>query len=313
MLTSTQAQTAKAIVNIFETGSVRGRYSEVTLLPGDSGHLTYGRSQTTLGSGNLYLLVNQYCEAAGARFAMHLSPYLPRLKKADTTLDSDMRFKNLLRASGDDVVMRDTQDNFFDTVYWAQAIRYANQSSIKTPLGVAVVYDSTVHGSWTMVRNKTNARAGDITIAGEMPWIHSYVSTRRDWLLNHVRPVLRSTFYRMDAFLSLIDQGYWNLDLPLVVRNLEISQATLQAPPDDCFNGPFPGSRSLQLTSPLQRGMDVRLVQLGLGDSGVNIKADGIYGRTTAELITKCQRALKLPATGIADAGLVMELVKSYV
>ena len=89
MLTSTQAQTAKAIINIFETSSVRGRYSLVTLLPGDSGHLTYGRSQTTLGSGNLYKLVNQYCETAGARFAGHLNPYLSRLKNTDLMLDND--------------------------------------------------------------------------------------------------------------------------------------------------------------------------------------------------------------------------------
>src|SRR5690242_6887784 len=47
---------AEAIVNIFETGSALGNYGAVTLIPHDSGHLTYGRSQTTLGSGNLYLL-----------------------------------------------------------------------------------------------------------------------------------------------------------------------------------------------------------------------------------------------------------------
>src|SRR6218665_2633545 len=55
-LTATQRASCEAIVNIFETGSVRGEYGQVTLIPGDTGRLTYGRSQTTLGSGNLFKL-----------------------------------------------------------------------------------------------------------------------------------------------------------------------------------------------------------------------------------------------------------------
>ena len=43
-ITDLQKKTAQAIVNIFETGQVHGDYGKVTLLSGDSGHLTYGRS-----------------------------------------------------------------------------------------------------------------------------------------------------------------------------------------------------------------------------------------------------------------------------
>ena len=57
MLTDLQKKAAQAVVNVFETGHARGEYGQVTLLPGDSGHLTYGRSQTTLASGNLFLLI----------------------------------------------------------------------------------------------------------------------------------------------------------------------------------------------------------------------------------------------------------------
>ena len=48
MLTAAQKQTAEAILNIFETSEVRGDYGNVTLIQGDTGRLTYGRSQTTL-------------------------------------------------------------------------------------------------------------------------------------------------------------------------------------------------------------------------------------------------------------------------
>lgn len=48
MPTELQKNTARAIVNIFKTGSTQGKCGNVTLLARDSGHLTYGRSQTTL-------------------------------------------------------------------------------------------------------------------------------------------------------------------------------------------------------------------------------------------------------------------------
>jgi len=67
-----QKATAQAIVNIFETGSILGNYGAVTVIKGDSGHLTYGRSQTTLGSGNLYKLLLSYCRQSNALFAAQL-------------------------------------------------------------------------------------------------------------------------------------------------------------------------------------------------------------------------------------------------
>ena len=52
ILTELQRKTIQAMVNIFETSAVLGRYAQVTLIPGDTGGLTYGRSQTTINSGN---------------------------------------------------------------------------------------------------------------------------------------------------------------------------------------------------------------------------------------------------------------------
>src|SRR3569623_685032 len=151
---ATQAQTAKAIVNIFETGSVRGDYSQVSLLPGDTGRLTYGRAQTTLGSGNLNVLIQRYCARGGARFAARLRPWLSALATRSPAADTDSKLHNLLRACADDPIMRDVQDAFFDQVYWEPAVRAATRLGIRSPLGVAVVYDSWVHGSWALLRDR---------------------------------------------------------------------------------------------------------------------------------------------------------------
>lgn len=308
MLTATQKKAAESIVNLFETGHVLGEYGQVTLITGDTGHLTFGRSQTTLGSGNLGRLLDRYCANGGALFGPRVATWLPRCAACDLTLDDDDALHNVLRACADDPVMRDTQDAFFDEFYWQPAARAAEREGITEPLGVAVVYDSFVHGAWKAMRDRCNAKFGTAAAAGERRWIEGYVSTRRAWLAGHKRPDLRATVYRMDAFRRLIDQGFWNLDLPLVVRDREISPAALAALPPGCYDGPQPGSRVLAVQSPIMRGLDVRLVQLGLSFAGMAIKADGLFGQTSARCIREYQRSRGLPITGVADIALIAEL-----
>jgi chitosanase len=307
-LTPLQIKTAQAIVNLFETGEVLGDYGAVTVISGDTGHLTYGRSQTTLGSGNLSRLLRRYCSNPGARFRGKLEPYLDQMEKRDFSLDSDNRLHNVLRACADDRVMRDVQDLFFDEVYWRPAVRAAQSMGILSPLGIAVVYDSIVHGSWNAIRERTNEMAGTLSAIGEKQWIAAYVKTRRNWLETHRRADLRATVYRMDAFMRLIEQGYWGLELPLVVRGKEISESSLAATPPGCYDGPQPGTRPLTLQSPLYRGLDVRLLQLGLSEHGIDIKADGVFGQASFKCVKEYQAKNGLPANGVADITLITKL-----
>ncbi len=309
MLTATQKKAAESIINLFETSEVLGDYGIVTLIPGDTGHLTYGRSQTTLGSGNLHKLLQRYCATSGARFAARLSAYLPRFEARDISLDNDGKLHNLLRACADDPLMRDCQDSFFDECYWQPAARGAEREGIRSALGVAVVYDSYVHGSWKLIRDRTNTENGSLAALGEQAWLRAYVGQRRHWLATHKRADLRATVYRMDSFARLMEQAYWGLELPLVVRGREISLATLNATPPGCYDGPQPGSRPLALQSPMLRGLDVRLLQLGLSDQGMDIKSDGIYGQTCLRRIKEYQAAQQLPVTGVADAALLARLL----
>lgn len=310
-LTATQAQTAKAIVNIFETGSVLDRYDQVTLIPGDTGHLTYGRSQTTLASGLMHDLLALYAGNGGARFAKRLAPYLPRTASRDLALDADADFANLLRACADDLVMRETQDAFFDLAFWRPATASARALGLTLPLSVAVVYDSRVHGSWAALRDETNAKDGSVAQLGERGWIQAYVRRRMHWLAQSARADLRATVYRMEAFQRLIDQDRWGLALPLVVRGEEISALTLAGEPPGCYAGPAPGTRAVALSSPLLRGLDVRLLQLALSDAGEPVKADGVFGDQSAKSLARVQAARGSPATGSADPALVRDLVST--
>ena len=125
-LTALQKSAAQAVVNIFETGSIRGNYADVTLMAGDTGQLTYGRSQTTLASGNLFLLIQDYCGCNNGSLSVHFKPYLTKLQACDSSLNNDMTFRGLLKDAGSDPVMQEVQDAFFDRVYWDPAMRSAD-------------------------------------------------------------------------------------------------------------------------------------------------------------------------------------------
>ncbi|MFB2978541.1 peptidoglycan-binding protein [Microseira sp. BLCC-F43] len=297
MLTDLQKQTAQAIVNIFETGKVQGDYSNVTFVASDPGGLTYGRSQTTLMSGNLFLLIQAYCEAEEAEFATELRPYLSAIGAKDTRLNRDMNLRSLLQKAGEDPVMQDVQDAFFDRVYWNPSVKNAENMGIQTALGVAVVYDSVVHGSWQLMRDRT-LNQGTVATLGEQSWIKSYIDIRREWLANHRITLLRKTVYRMDSFKQLIANQKWDLTLPLMVRGLVISEETLikslRMSGDDVES-----MRLLQLRQPFMRGEDVREVQQALRKAGFNIEVDGIFGSNTDTAVKQFQQNQGLRVDGI--------------
>jgi chitosanase len=296
-ITEIQKKTAQAIVNVFETSHVLGDYGMVTLLAGDSGHLTYGRSQTTLTSGNLFLLVQAYCEAAGANFADALQPYLARLSNRDLTLDNDLTFRRILKEAGADPVMHETQDGFFDRVYWNPAKDSARKTGVFTGLGTAVVYDSQVHGSWTRIREKTNA-TGTAAQIGEKKWINNYIEVRRNWFATHSNPLLRRCVYRMDAFEHLIQEQKWQMDLPLTVRGIQITSDLLMTPPIRVSAETEP-RRFLKLQMPYMVGEDVRALQTALAAKGLGRDVDGIYGPLTEARVRQFQIQAGLKADGI--------------
>jgi chitosanase len=305
---ATQARTARAIVDLFDTGSVHGRYGAVAVLPGETGLLTYGRAQASLGSGHLHLLVERYCAAVGARFGGRLRAWLPALAARSPSADGDLKLHNLLRASADDPVMRDVQDAFFDELYWEPAVRAAQRLGLSSPLGVAVVHDTWRHRGWPLLRDRTQA-AGALASVGEHEWVRRYVRMRREWLATHPNPLLRPAVCRMDAFQRLVEREAWGLPLPLVVQGQEISPASLAALPSGCWDGPQPGARVLVVQSPLQRGLDVRLVQLALSDQGCAVHADGVFGSQTAHFVRAFQRSHELPENGVADVALIDRLL----
>lgn len=298
MLSELQKLAAQAIVNVFETGRARGDYSRVTVIPGDTGHLTYGRSQTTLSSGNLFLLIDGYIRAEGAALADELRLYLPALRDVDVALDHDDRLHRILRSAGDDPVMQQRQDRFFDAVYWEPSVRAAQGLGIGAALGTGVVYDSRVHGSWERIRDRTIDRHGTPGELGENDWVRRYVEERRHWLATHSNELLHRTVYRMDSFGLLIDGANWELDLPLQVRGVRIDEHVLATRPVP-VSAEDGETRLLLLRAPYLEGDDVRAVQEALVEAGFEVDVDGIYGPRTAAAVERFQERAGVKADGI--------------
>lgn len=297
MLSDLQKKSAQAIVNIFETGQVRGDYARVTLIPGDTGHLTYGRSQTTLASGNLHLLMKDYCETSGAALAPRLRRYLDKLAARDTVLDRDMTFRNLLEEAGHDPLMWECQDRFFDRIYWNVAVQRAANVGVSRALSSTVVYDSTIHGAWPLVTTRTRERHGSPGDIGEEAWIAQYVAERRSWLATNANPGLHPTVYRMDAFQGLIQAGRWDLDLPLRVRGLTIDEESLLATSPIRVSAEV--EQTLLLRKPPLKGPDVEAVQRALVTAGISLKVDGVFGKGTEAAVRRFQESRGLKGDGI--------------
>lgn len=212
----------KSILNVIETGSIKGNYGDVSIFndgPGEIKQITYGRSQTTQYS-SLDKLLNLYIEKGGI-----YGDYFRGFKMNDKTLVNNKEFVDKLKKAGNDPVMIETQDEFFDSVYWMPAQNFFVKNGFTTALSMLVLYDSYIHSGSipSFLRNKFNEKP-PIDGGDEKKWILAYVSARHNWLANHpTRPILRKTIYRTQMMKNEIARNNWQLDIrPILVNGIKV-------------------------------------------------------------------------------------------
>jgi len=223
-LTSSQRLLCERIISVFETGSIRGDYSNISIYhdgPNRIRQITYGRAQTTEYS-HLRELVQMYVDASG-KYSEDLRPYVPRIGR--TALVDNDTFKSLLRRAGrEDPVMVQTQDVFFDRAYFQPALKWANEHGFTHALSMLVIYDSFIHSGGILdflrarFREQPPVNGGD-----EKVWISEYVQARNDWLATNSNEVLRPTVYRTQCLAHEIARGNWDLSqLPITAHGVRV-------------------------------------------------------------------------------------------
>jgi len=223
-LTPLQKRICDRVINVFETGSISGDYSSISVSndgPNRIRQITYGRCHA-IEYGRLPLLIREYIDAVGI-FAARLKPYLDKVGLEP--LADDEVFKSLLRDAGKtDPKMRQIQDRLFDEYYFRPAMKWADANNFTLPISALVIYDSYVQsGSVPDFLCKRCVEATPAKGGREKTWIEEYVATREDWLVNHPNPVLHPTVYRTRCFQQEIARGNWDLSqLPINTQGLEI-------------------------------------------------------------------------------------------
>lgn len=223
-LTEGQRLICDRFINVFETGTVNGKYGAISIYndgPGQKRQITYGRSQTT-EYGNLGKLVDMYAHAGGV-YSDRLLPYLPKI--GTVALVDDQKFLSLLRSAGsEDPVMHRTQDKFFDEVYFQPARKWAVANGFTLPLSMLVIYDSFIHSG--RIRKNLRESFPEKTPSDggrEKVWIEQYVAARDAWLRNHGNPEVRPSAYRTRDLMREIKRGNWKFEqLPCMANGTPI-------------------------------------------------------------------------------------------
>ena len=260
-LTSGQRLICDRVINVFETGTIRGKYGAISIYH-DGPHLirqiTYGRAQTT-EYGNLRRLVEMYA-AAGGLYSNDLKTYVPLI--GNTALVDNAPFKDLLRRAGnEDPIMQATQDRFFDEVYFQPAQKWADANGFALPLSMLVIYDSFIHSGRILdfLRSRfaevPPSKGGD-----EKTWIAQYADARHKWLSTHSRSDLRASSYRTKDLVREIARGNWDLsNLPVIANGTPVDdqgagpKVAVAAMPKAAGNEPIPflGELDSVATGPL--------------------------------------------------------------
>lgn len=222
-LTPEQRRIIEGVIGVFETGTPDGRYDAISIFadgPHNVRQITYGRSQTT-EYGNLRELIKRYVATAGP-FSDVLGVYVNKI--GSVPLVDDKRFKDALKRVGTTDQMKRVQDAFFDDVYFAPAVDWADAHGFTQALSMLVIYDSFIHSGsilWT-IRNRFKEvppfKGGD-----ERKWINAYVNARHVWLGTHSRKILHATTYRTKCFRDQIARGNWALsEIPIKANGVEV-------------------------------------------------------------------------------------------
>lgn len=121
----------------------------------DNGIVSYGKHQATLASGTLGIILAQYVKRSTSAAAQLLAGFMDRVNRKESSLRNDAGFKKALLDAGADPLMSTIQDEIFAKNYWPAAEQGVKSDTLKSPLALAMYYDTNIQGGLASVRTET--------------------------------------------------------------------------------------------------------------------------------------------------------------
>lgn len=230
-LSATQRRVADELVSVFENSTTRIRYDYIANLHDGCG-LTAGRAGFCSATGDMLAVVEAY---ALADPTAALAAYLPVLRDraAAQSAGTDglgAPFEDAWRTAASDPAFRVAQDQVVDELYFAPAALLAASSHLRTPLAVAIFYDTAIqHGTGkdpdgllTLI-GRTRARRHGLPkgLRSERRWLATFLRLRRADLRHPANRDRRvdwpASVGRVDALMALVRDGRIGLRPPLRV------------------------------------------------------------------------------------------------
>jgi hypothetical protein len=143
------------------------------------------------------------------------------------------------------------------------AIALARHDGVKTPLGLAIVYDTYAQGGWQVVSDSTRADHGRVgESVDEVTWLATFLDEREEWLnliadrfeakgkLENAE-ALRISLFRVDELRELLNAGNFNLTGIFTVRGNRLVGIATNDPKEDKPEDPAPEAPAEPLPDPI--------------------------------------------------------------
>ena len=228
------------LTGIFESGKPGGDPSAYQNK--DAGIVSYGAHQVTLASGNLARVLNLYFQNSNTHVRHALQQeYGARVQDRNNyeSLRHDTRLRDLLLEAAKDPAMVNAQHDIFGQGFYVPAVAEAEKLGIRTPLGVACIYDTRIqHGAggstflFGLTKDKAGGNIGQNGLT-EAAWLAVFLD-EREALLHRLADkaeregdansgrFLRNSVFRVQELRKLLQANNLGLKGPFRMRGFTL-------------------------------------------------------------------------------------------
>ncbi|MFJ9843199.1 chitosanase [Kitasatospora sp. NPDC101155] len=229
-LTPDQRRRADQLISVFENSTTAIQYAYAENI-NDGRGVTAGRAGFTTNDGDALKVVRAYTAVSPDNPLARFIPELERLAAAgsgDTGGLPEGDYIAAWKQAAEDPAFRQVQDDQVDQRYFTPAMSQADQLGLTTALARAELYDASIqHGNGSeydalpALIDRTDAKVGTPSAAGERAWLDAFFDVRIDDLNNPANSSTadewRKSVDRVECLRRIAATGNYDLDGPFSI------------------------------------------------------------------------------------------------